>query len=98
MFYWLYVLTFNSSCGRLGPCLDAAEVEDVIASVTAPHSILSTNRVTAHHTLVRACRQLLYQQGYQNKDQNQPYKIHNTFMCLNWNMLLLFVIKKKLWY
>lgn len=54
---------FNSSCGRLGPRLDAAEVEDVKASVTAPHGILSSNRVTAHHTLVRACCQLLYQQG-----------------------------------
>lgn len=56
-----YIPTFNASCGRLGPRLDTAEMEDVITSVTAPHGVLSTNRVTAHHALVRTRCQLFYQ-------------------------------------
>lgn len=55
------VHAFNASCGRLGPRLDTAEMEDVITSVTAPHGVLSANRVTAHHALVRTRCQLFYQ-------------------------------------
>lgn len=71
-----YIPTFNASCGRLGPHLDTAEMEDVITSVTAPHGVLSANRVTAHHTLISTGCQLFYQKSCQNTLQGQPYNFN----------------------
>lgn len=54
---------------RSSPFLDAVEVEDVEAALTAPHRRHDPDHVTAHHALVFLLRQLFNQTPCRGRDQ-----------------------------